>query len=76
MTAFPAFVEPVTINGKTFEKSDVPEAVKLVSAQLCAAQDRPANQKLSAARFILAAEQAGCVTLKSNIRKYCQQLLK
>ena len=76
MTAFPAFVEPVTINGKTFEKSDVPEAVKCVIAQLCAAQSRPPSQKISAAKFILAAEQAGCVRLQNNIRKYCNELLK
>lgn len=76
MSTFPAFVDPVLINGKTFERADVPEAVRCVAAQLCAAQQRPASQKLSAAKFLLAAEQAGCVRLQSNIRKYCNMLTK
>ncbi len=76
MSTFPVYVDPITINGKMFERSDVPEAVKSVAAQLCAAQQRPASQKLSAAKFLLAAEQAGCVRLQSNIRKYCNMLTK
>ena len=76
MSTFPTFVDPVLINGKTFERADVPEAVKSVTAQLCAAQQRPASHKVSAARFLLEAEQAGCVTLKNNIRKFCQALIK
>lgn len=74
-TGFPEFIEPVIINGKTFEKADIPEAVNTVTALLCAAQNKPAIQKVSAARFLLAAEATGVVTLKGSIKKYCTQLL-
>ena len=72
---FPEFVDPVIINGKTFERVDLPGIVNTVTSLLCAAQSRPANQKVSAARFLLGAEATGVVTLKSSIRKYCNQLL-
>jgi hypothetical protein len=76
MNEFPSFIEPVLINGKLFERSDVPEAVKSVSAQLCAAHQKPAHTKVRAAKFLLAAEQGGYATLAPNIRSFCKQLTK
>lgn len=76
MNNFPTFVEPILINGKMFEKSDVPGVVECVSRQLCAAQSRPAEQKKSAAKFLLAAEQSGAARLQNNIRSYCRMLIK
>jgi hypothetical protein len=76
MNNFPPMVDPVSINGKLFERVDVPEVVKTVSAQLCAAQQKPAHTKVRAAKFLLAAEQGGYATLAPNIRSYCKQLIK
>ena len=73
---FPEYVEPVIINGKTFERADLPETVNTVTALLCSAQMRPANQKISAARFLLATDESGVVRLKPSIKKYCTDLLK
>ena len=74
-TGFPEFVEPIIINGKTFEKADIPETVNNVTALLCSAQSKPACQKISAAKFLLAAEETGVVKLKGSIKRYCTQLL-
>lgn len=76
MNEFPSFVDPVLISGKIFERADVPEAVKSVSAQLCAAHQRPAHTKVRAAQFLLAAEQGGYATLAPNVRSFCNQLIK
>ena len=76
MNEFPLLVDPVSINGKLFERADVPEVVKSISAQLCAAHQKPAHTKVRAAKFLLAAEQGGYATLAPNIRSFCTQLIK
>ena len=68
-------IDPVVINGKVFERADVPKTVRIVSNLLRAAHDKPPEQKISAARFLLAAETSGAAVLHGDMHNYCMKLL-
>ena len=76
MNKFPLYIDPIVINGKMFERYDVPGRVDAVVKQLCRASELPKEAKRSAAAFITAASKEGLANVKPSLLAYCNSLLR
>lgn len=76
MISTTSFVDPVVINGKTFEKSDVKPTCNALLRVVEAAGHKPAPAKKSAARFIVAAAELGLYRLSREKLSHYQQLAR
>lgn len=71
-----SFVEPVEINGKTFEKADVPAAFAAVKNLVQQAFEKPKETKKSAAKFLKTCMELDLVPFESNLMHFCDTILK
>lgn len=75
MNKVPEFTNPVTINGKTFERECVQEAVDALLKQIFR-YDRSKGSKKSAAKFIATAVDCGYATTTPRILGVVRNIIK